>query len=62
MAHMDDFINKKTMSALLVLEGGGHFSRIYINVTFVSVDDFPNSYRHYSSDDGNTILLYSFLF
>jgi len=37
---------KKKKSALLVLRGGGHFSRIYINFTFFSssVDDVPNSY------------------
>ena len=45
MAHMEAFINlKKKTSALLVLEGGGHFLRIYINIPFFSADFVPNSY------------------
>ena len=32
MPHMDAFINFKKMSAILVLEGGGLFKNIYINV------------------------------
>ena len=61
MAQIDGFINKKKLCSSCIKGGGGHFSRIYINVTFFLLMMFQTLTGHYSSDDSNKILLYFFL-